>query len=246
MQSKLCLKALRLPVIWPLLTLQLPPSLLLPLGTPLPPPPSMSPSHTSATQSDFHFPKVSQLSIYFFGGGRPHGMWDLVPRPGIEPTPRAVEAWSLNHWTTREVPPSFFLTGPFHSLYPLCRTWAHHTPPARSNSSLAFGAQLALPQPLTPMFRAGSQGPSAFLTTALSIRGCGCLHIRLSPADCEPVKMGACGCGSPLQPSTQHPAPCIHLVVCIGCLWNEQVGVRGSWPWIRSTGFLIKLTVVFL
>ena len=28
----------------------------------------------------------------------------LVPRPGIEPMPPALEAWSLNHWTTREVP----------------------------------------------------------------------------------------------------------------------------------------------
>ena len=28
----------------------------------------------------------------------------LVPRPGIESVPPAVEAWSLNHWTTREVP----------------------------------------------------------------------------------------------------------------------------------------------
>ena len=28
----------------------------------------------------------------------------LVPRPGIEPTPTSLEAWSLNHWTTREVP----------------------------------------------------------------------------------------------------------------------------------------------
>ena len=28
----------------------------------------------------------------------------LVPRPGIEPVPPAVEAWSLNHWTPREVP----------------------------------------------------------------------------------------------------------------------------------------------
>ena len=28
----------------------------------------------------------------------------LVPRPGIEPGPPAVEAWSLNHWTAREVP----------------------------------------------------------------------------------------------------------------------------------------------
>ena len=28
----------------------------------------------------------------------------LVPRPGIEPMHLAVEAWSLNHWTAREVP----------------------------------------------------------------------------------------------------------------------------------------------
>ena len=27
----------------------------------------------------------------------------LVPRTGIEPVPPAVEAWSLNHWTAREV-----------------------------------------------------------------------------------------------------------------------------------------------
>ena len=32
-------------------------------------------------------------------------MWDLSsPRPGIEPVPPELEAWSLNHWTTREVP----------------------------------------------------------------------------------------------------------------------------------------------
>ena len=28
----------------------------------------------------------------------------LIPRPGIEPMPPAVEVRSLNHWTTREVP----------------------------------------------------------------------------------------------------------------------------------------------
>ena len=28
----------------------------------------------------------------------------LVPRPAIEPIPTVLEAWSLNHWTTREVP----------------------------------------------------------------------------------------------------------------------------------------------
>ena len=28
----------------------------------------------------------------------------LVPPPGIEPVSPAVEAWSLNHWSSREVP----------------------------------------------------------------------------------------------------------------------------------------------
>ena len=31
----------------------------------------------------------------------------LVPRPGIEPTPPVVEAWSLNRWTARDVPAVF-------------------------------------------------------------------------------------------------------------------------------------------
>ena len=31
-------------------------------------------------------------------------MWDLVPRPGIEPGPPELGAWSLTHWTTREAP----------------------------------------------------------------------------------------------------------------------------------------------
>ena len=30
-------------------------------------------------------------------------MWDLVPRPGIEPGPLVLGAQSLNHWTTWEV-----------------------------------------------------------------------------------------------------------------------------------------------
>ena len=28
----------------------------------------------------------------------------LVPRPGIKPVSPALEAWSLKHWTTRDVP----------------------------------------------------------------------------------------------------------------------------------------------
>ena len=31
-------------------------------------------------------------------------MWDLVPWPGIEPGSPALEAQSLKHWATREVP----------------------------------------------------------------------------------------------------------------------------------------------
>ena len=35
-------------------------------------------------------------------------MWDLVLRPGIEPRPPALGAWSLNHWATSEVPMVLF------------------------------------------------------------------------------------------------------------------------------------------
>ena len=31
------------------------------------------------------------------------GIWDIVPWPGIKPRPPTLEAWSLSHWTTREV-----------------------------------------------------------------------------------------------------------------------------------------------
>ena len=44
----------------------------------------------------------------------------LVSRPGIEPTFPALEGWSLNHWTTREVPKLFCLCG-FHQFCWRCR-----------------------------------------------------------------------------------------------------------------------------
>ena len=59
------------------------------------------------------------LNIYLFGYTRPFaacgifscamwtlswGMWDTVPQPEIEPRPPVFGAWSLSHWTTREVP----------------------------------------------------------------------------------------------------------------------------------------------
>ena len=39
-------------------------------------------------------------------------MWDLIPRPGIEPGPPALGARSLNHCATREV--SVSLNSWFH------------------------------------------------------------------------------------------------------------------------------------
>ena len=44
------------------------------------------------------------LFIYFFIYGRTAACGILVSRPGIEPVPPAVEAWSPNHWTTKEFP----------------------------------------------------------------------------------------------------------------------------------------------
>ena len=35
-------------------------------------------------------------------------MWHLVPGSGIKPGPSAFGAWSLSHWTTREVPGTSF------------------------------------------------------------------------------------------------------------------------------------------
>ena len=40
--------------------------------------------------------------FFFLPGFMAYGI--LVPWPGIEPMCPALEAWSLNHWTTREVP----------------------------------------------------------------------------------------------------------------------------------------------
>ena len=42
------------------------------------------------------------LFIYLATLGPSYGMWDLVRRPGIEPVPLVLGAWSLSPWTTRE------------------------------------------------------------------------------------------------------------------------------------------------
>ena len=54
-----------------------------------------------------------------------YSMWDLGPRPGIDPRYPTLGAWNLSHWTAREVPRSnsFFkmvsqysVAWPFHNL----------------------------------------------------------------------------------------------------------------------------------
>ena len=65
------------------------------LGTPsLPRPPPIHPP------APLYF--IIYLFIYFWPRCLACGI--LVPQPGIQPVPPAVEAWSLNHWTAREVP----------------------------------------------------------------------------------------------------------------------------------------------
>ena len=48
------------------------------------------------------FPSIRVFSndLFISAGKLSWGMWDLVPWPG-----RALGAWSLSHWTSKEVPP---------------------------------------------------------------------------------------------------------------------------------------------
>ena len=41
--------------------------------------------------------------LFFFFWPRHAACGILASRPGIKPVPPALEAWSLNHWTAREV-----------------------------------------------------------------------------------------------------------------------------------------------
>ena len=47
-------------------------------------------------------PSSPDPHIYIYWGLHCPTCRILVPRPGIKPAPPAVEAWSPNHWTTRE------------------------------------------------------------------------------------------------------------------------------------------------
>ena len=83
----------------------------------------------------------------------------LVPQPGIKPTPLAVEARSLNHWTARESPvqwlwspcltlyhPDQALSPPLASAHPLLSAF---------HSALISGAPLCPPGPPCSLLLAG-------------------------------------------------------------------------------------------
>ena len=53
---------------------------------------------------------------FFFFGCTSSGV--LVPQPGMEPVPPAVEAWRPNHWTAREVPPLYYFSLTHYCLLP--------------------------------------------------------------------------------------------------------------------------------
>ena len=74
---------------------------------------SISPSNEYSglilSLSLFFFFWRKKKSIYLAALGLSCLMWVLVPWPGIEPRVTAMEAWSLNHWTTREAPVKLYL-----------------------------------------------------------------------------------------------------------------------------------------
>ena len=47
------------------------------------------------------------FGVFFYFWVASCSMWDLSPPPGTEPEPLTLDTWSINHWTTKEVPISY-------------------------------------------------------------------------------------------------------------------------------------------
>ena len=62
---------------------------------------------------------LCNAALFFLAVPRGRDMRNLtiLPQPGMEPSSPAVEAWILNHWTTREVPAALLLV-PVHVCPP--------------------------------------------------------------------------------------------------------------------------------
>ena len=62
-------------------------------------------------QPKIKFPPLSPNTVHIFSFFLATSRSILVSCPRIKPTPPAVEAWSLNHWTTSQVSSFFFNPG---------------------------------------------------------------------------------------------------------------------------------------
>ena len=58
-------------------------------------------------RESWHLDFILKLFIYLTMPGLSYGIWDLLPWRGVELRPPALGAWSLSHWTTKEVPGDF-------------------------------------------------------------------------------------------------------------------------------------------
>ena len=83
---------------------------LLVLGCFLPTLASLTPHLQTISMANHLYCSKPNLCEVLFIWQHCESCWILVPWPGIEPVPPAVEAQSLNHWTTREIPRSIFLS----------------------------------------------------------------------------------------------------------------------------------------
>ena len=69
---------------------------------------------------------TNSRELFFLGGQKACGI--LVPRPGIEPSPLAVEAHILNHWTAREIPQRafYFYCSPWLFNFTVTELWSEN------------------------------------------------------------------------------------------------------------------------
>ena len=161
-------------------------------------------------------------------------MWDLVPCPRVKPSPPALGSASFKHWTTREVPPSFFLSlflsfclslslsltpgslsssssfslSSFHSLCPFLSPSLPFSPSLSHSLSFILSFPLGIPDAHTTAL---SPPARSFLDAALSL----CLWLSsISLPHPSPFTCFSC---PPHLPRGAHPA-----------FWH-QIALRYSW-----------------
>ena len=75
------------------------------------------------------------------------GRWDLILWPGIKPATPAMGAWSLSHWTPREVPEFIGLTDVEVCLMPSVKVTAARSFQASHNSEVSNEGRLQISCP---------------------------------------------------------------------------------------------------